>query len=322
MSNVFLYCYKRIVYYFFFFTKFILTLPIALIIIALKPLKEIYFVELLSSRIGHFAANTEFMLLSQSKEIYSKKKLYLFYEQKWLLICNTQLSKMWRRTLPVVPFSRTCREINKTLSVLLGSTYRNNPVKAFESCILGRDHNQLLEKRNVPYISFTPREIVEAEKKLEMFGIKKNHPFVCLLVRDAGYLDSRAPGKGLYKHHDSRNADIGNYCKAALFLAEKGYTVFRMGKHVEKIFNANHPNIIDYANHPMQCDLLDIYLAAHCQFIISTSTGLDCITQLFRKPLLFTDILPIYGQLQTWYPCVLYIPKKIRDRNTNRILTF
>ena len=300
--------------------KFILTLPIAAIIIAIRPLIEINLVMLLSSRIGHFSANTEFMLLSQYKEIYAKKKCYLFYEET--LVCNKQLSIMWKRVLTVLPFPRICLAVDKTLAKLLGKKYTGNPVKAFESCLLGRDHQQLLEKRDVPYIYFTPREIMLAEKKMQAFGTSITKPFVCLLIRDAGYLNHRAPGKNLYKHHDCRNADINNYRKAALYLAEKGYTVFRMGKHVEKKFEINHPNIIDYANHPLQCDLMDIYLAAHCQFIISTSTGLDCITQLFRKPLLFTDLLPIYRQLQFWYPCKMFIPKKIRYRDTQELFSF
>lgn len=314
------YVYHRALYYIACSVKFILTLPIALILIALRPFKEINLIMLLSSRIGHFSANTEFMLLSQYKEMYSKNKLYLFYEEK--MVCNTQLSKMWKRVLPVLPFPRICREVDKTLATLLGEKYKNNPVKAFESCLLGRDHHQWLETRDIPYIYFTPKEVADAEAKLATAGWKKGMPIVCLLVRDAGYLNHRAPGKNLYQHHDCRNADVTNYRKAALFLAEKGYMVFRMGKHVEKPFNVDHPNVIDYANHLIQCDLLDIYLTAHCNFIISTSTGLDCITQLFRKPLLFTDILPIYGQLQTWYPCMMYITKKIRNRDTHALLTF
>src|SRR3990167_8893446 len=267
---IFPYLLDRVTHYLFFFIKFIITLPIASILIALRPFKEIYLVMLLSSRIGHFAANTELMLLKEHKEIYSKKKLFLFYEEE--LVCNTQLSKMWKRVLPVLPFPRICREVDKTMSLLLGG--------------------------------------------------EKGKQFVCLLVRDAGYLNHRAPGKNLFSHHDYRNADITSYRKAALFLAEKGYVVFRMGKHVEKKFNVEHPNVIDYANHPKQCDLLDIYLPAHCTFMISTATGLDGIAQLFRRPLLFTDLSPILFQVPFWYPSVMFIIKKIRYRHTNAILTF
>ncbi|OGT25448.1 MAG: hypothetical protein A3I77_03920 [Gammaproteobacteria bacterium RIFCSPLOWO2_02_FULL_42_14] len=317
---IFPYLLDRVTHYLFFFIKFIITLPIASILIALRPFKEIYLVMLLSSRIGHFAANTELMLLKEHKEIYSKKKLFLFYEEE--LVCNTQLSKMWKRVLPVLPFPRICREVDKTMSLLLGGKYKYNVVKSFEDCRLGRDHQQLLETRNTPYIYFTPREVSEAEKRLNAFGVEKGKQFVCLLVRDAGYLNHRAPGKNLFSHHDYRNADITSYRKAALFLAEKGYVVFRMGKHVEKKFNVEHPNVIDYANHPKQCDLLDIYLPAHCTFMISTATGLDGIAQLFRRPLLFTDLSPILFQVPFWYPSVMFIIKKIRYRHTNAILTF
>jgi len=318
LLSAFLYIIKKIKYYFLIALNFTLTLPIALIIISIKPLVEIRFVMLLSSRIGHFSANTELMLLSQLDNLYSKKKIYLFYQET--LVCNKQLSKMWKRVLPVIPFPRICREIDNTLCFLLGEKYKKNPIKAFESCLLVRDHEQLLEKRDTPYLYFSPREIHKAQILLSEMGLQKNQPFVCLLVRDAGYLDYRAPG--MFMHHNCRNADIDNYYKAVLFLAMKGYMVFRMGKHVEKPLNVKHPNVIDFANHPKRCDLLDVYLAAHCQFIISTSTGLDGITQLFKKPLLFTDLLPIFRQIQFWYPCKLFIPKKIRYRDTKQILTF
>lgn len=320
LRAAFAYICKRIKYYVSSTLNFILTLPIAMLIIGMRPFLEIQFVMLLSSRIGHFSANAEFMLLDQLKNLYKKKKLYLFYQET--MVCNKQLSKMWKRILPVVPFPRLCRKLDKTLGILLGDIYRKDSVKAFENCARGRDHHQLLEKRDMPYLYFTPREINKAEMLLSKMGLQKNQRFVCILVRDAGYLDHRAPGKNLFKYHDCRDADIDNYHEAALFLAKKGYMVFRMGKHVIKPFNVNHPNIIDFANHPERCDLLDIYLAAHCQFIISTSTGLDCISQLFKKPVLFTDLFPILRQLQFWYPCLLFIPKKIRYRDTKQVLSF
>src|SRR3990167_6335736 len=320
LRAVFAYISKRIKYYVSSTLNFILTLPLALFIIGMRPFLKIHFVMLLSSRIGHFSANAEFMLLDQLENLYEKRKLYLFYQET--MVCNAQLSRMWKRVLPIVPLPRLCHKLDKTLGILLGEIYRKDSVKAFESCKLGRDHQQLLEKRDMPYLYFTPREIHKAKKILNSMGLQNNQPFVCILVRDAGYLDYRAPGKNLFRHHDSRNAAIGNYCEAALFLAKKGYMVFRMGKHVTKPFNVNHPNIIDFANHPERCDLLDIYLAAHCHFMISTSTGLDCISQLFKKPVLFTDLFPLLCQLQFWYPCLLFIPKKIRYRDTKKILSF
>lgn len=314
------YVYYKFHSYFIKTSKFILTLPIAFALITIRPFKEIYLVMLLSSRIGHFSENTELMLLSQYEEIFSGKNWYFFFEEK--IVCNTQLSKMWKRVLPVIPFPRICYEVDRTMSLLLGKKYQNNPVKAYQSCLLVRDHQNLLETKEKPYIYFTQDELDTAKRKLSKLGVEKGKPFVCLLVRDAGYLDKRNPGKRLYRHHDCRNADIINYRKMALFLAEKNYAVFRMGKHVEKKFGIDHPNIIDYANHSEQCDLLDIYLPAHCDFMISTSTGLDGIAQIFRRPLLFTDLLPIFNQLQFWHPSVMYIPKKIRYKDTDNVLSF
>ena len=111
------------------------------------------------------------------------------------------------------------------------------------------------------------------------------------------------------------------YEKAARYLADKGYTVLRMGKYVNQQFNVDHPNIIDYANHPLRSDFMDIYLSAHCEFCISTCTGLDCVSQIFRKPVLLTNISPVFGETLMWYPCTLFIPKFLKNKDSNQLLT-
>ena len=75
-------------------------------------------------------------------------------------------------------------------------------------------------------------------------------------------------------------------------MANRGYFVIRMGKYVTERFNIEHRNIIDYATSEHRNDFLDIWLMARCQFAISTGTGLDMVTKVFKKPVVHVNYLP------------------------------
>jgi len=66
-----------------------------------------------------------------------------------------------------------------------------------------------------------------------------------------------------------------------------------MGQVVEKKLNTSNPKIFDYSNNGMRTDFLDIFLSANCTFAISTSTGLDYVPTIFRKPVLCISMSPI-----------------------------
>ena len=73
--------------------------------------------------------------------------------------------------------------------------------------------------------------------------------------------------------HDYRNFNSDNFIKAAVKIAEKGYYVIRMGKGVSAEFQSKNNKIIDYAFN-FQSDLMDIWLPANCDFMITTGGGL------------------------------------------------
>ena len=66
-----------------------------------------------------------------------------------------------------------------------------------------------------------------------------------------------------------------------------------MGKINSQKFDFNHKRLIDYANESDQSDFLDIYLCANCKIFISTCSGLDFVAKIFRRPVLFTNQVPI-----------------------------
>ena len=87
--------------------------------------------------------------------------------------------------------------------------------------------------------------------------------------------------------------DIDNYKESAMYLAQKGYWVFRMGKGAKKRFDIDHPKIFDYAFSDYRSDFLDVWLMANCNFCISTGTGIDAVATIFRRPILMINYIPI-----------------------------
>ena len=300
---------------------FFFSLPASLIIYIVSPVIKIRFVRLLSERLGHFCLNTEIMLCAFDAGRLDKKccpaRRYYFYTHR--VVANTQVHKMWKRILPILSFPIVCLQIDKFLS-LYSAEYKNYIIKkTVEDGNFAKDKWGLLEQFQ-PHVFFTQEEEMLGKILLKQLGLQANSPHICLAVRDSLYLERLFPEDN-WRYHDHRNADVMTYKKVALFLAEKGYYVIRMGKWVADHFDVNHPLIIDYANHALRSDFLDVYLSSKCQFFMSTSTGVDALSQLFRRPLLFTNV-SIPNELQTHAAHSLFIHKKIKNKLTGKLLTY
>jgi putative glycosyltransferase (TIGR04372 family) len=57
--------------------------------------------------------------------------------------------------------------------------------------------------------------------------------------------------------------------------------------------------VIDYATNGMRSDFMDIYLGAKCEFCISVGTGFDAIPIIFRRPVVYVNMVPV-GYFATW----------------------
>ncbi|MBI5448426.1 MAG: TIGR04372 family glycosyltransferase [Gammaproteobacteria bacterium] len=298
----------------------LLAVPFFLIILLFYPILRIRLIPLFSFRIGHYALNAELFLCAFDSKVYDKNKriLTLFYTLTEGPICNSQLHKMWKRCVPILPFPAICIQLDRFLCLFFGEKYKDNLKEYFGSTIGSYDRWGYLERPR-SHLSFTLIEKKKARIMMEKFGVPIDASFVCILGRDALYLEKQLPGRD-YSHHDYRNVDINTYRESALFLAEQGYYVFRMGKYVKSAFDVDHPRIIDYANHPLRSDFMDIYLVSHCYFMMSCSSGMDSVAQLFRRPLLITNIcLP---DIRGFYFWKIFIPKKIIDSRTKKLIPF
>ncbi|MDC3200287.1 TIGR04372 family glycosyltransferase [Porticoccaceae bacterium] len=265
---------------------YFLALPVVLVVRIIRPWLLLRFCGLISSRIGHFAANTELYLCEYDAKINrpSQHHVDLFYFAT-RPICNQQLAKMWKRTLYIGP-SWVLAPIARINSLFPGGEIH----EVGNNSQHDRDVHNLLEK-TPPHLEFTGEEESTGQANLELMGIPPGSPFVCLVARDSAYLGSHIKDAD-FSYHNHRDVDVQSYVLAAEELTSRGYYVLRMGSKVHESINSRHHMVIDYATNGMRTDFMDIYLGAKCAFCISCGMGFDAIPLIFRRPIAYVNLVP------------------------------
>ena len=290
---------------------YLFALPAVVIIRASRPWFLVRLGRLLGSRIGHFAADTELYLCERDAGINvpEERHVDLFYVRA--PVCNRQLAAMWKRKLPVWPrlILEPIRVVNRWFP-----GYMDHELELTTQ--FDRDVHNLLD-RFPPHLSFTPKEELRGQEGMRSMGMDPDSRFVCLIVRDGAFLNSFMPGE--WDYHNYRDSDIQNYVLAVEELASRGYFVIRMGAAVRERLQSTHPQVIDYATNGARSDFMDIYLGSKCTFCISAATGFDAIPQVFRRPIVFVNHVPL-GYLATSRRQFLGITKHHRSANDGREL--
>ena len=237
---------------------------------------------------------------------------------------------MWRRKLTVLPtyLLAPLYRINRFINIFApGGKYHEINVASTDDYFDNltqrdptRDVHNLLE-RFKPHISFTDKEELKGKKILAEFGIPEGAKFICLNVRDSGYLDRHK--KHTLKdwtYHNYRDGNIDKYILSVEELTKRGYYIFRMGVKVLKPLKSSNPKIIDYSKSGMRTEFMDIYLGAKCYFCISTSSGFDEIPNIFRRPIALTGFASI-GRMKTDSKRNLIIPRHHIYQKSKKRLT-
>jgi putative glycosyltransferase (TIGR04372 family) len=155
------------------------------------------------------------------------------------------------------------------------------------------------------HVSLSAKEMAEGRKRLIEIGISPDEPYVCLIVRDGGHYKSRGDIESA--GYELLNFDINDFAGVAEVLVESGFQVIRMGSGSERPFTSKPDGVVDYALSKNRSEFLDVYLAATCEFAVSTQTGPDSVCMLFRRPVLYVDVTRycqfFFGsRLATWSP--------------------
>ena len=273
----------------------IIVSPFCILVMAISPLMVIRFGTLMSSRIGHFAADTEAYLCSKDIEIRSRVVIDIIGCSA--KTCNHQLKTMWSRTLKLWPAPSLINAMD------MGCIFWSNGSKKHHISLYNRGPDYRLFSVTRSHIEFTEQEEELGKKLMHELGIDPEKNWICIHNRDDAYLEALFKRKVSY--HDYRNYSIGSMLKAAEALTKKNYYVIRVGSVVNERLNTKNQLIVDYANCKLRSDFLDVYILAKCKFFLGSESGIWAIPLIFRKPIAlvnFTLLSNFYDKnYQPWY---------------------
>ncbi len=276
----------------------------------LGPILRFKFGYFSSDRIGHFAFDVESYLTKKTISQGEKFSIDLFFFSG--KPANTYFAKMCRRSIIVHSSVKWLYWANEILP--FGSSHRILPARVTSD---SRDFRGLFYKRETQ-LRFNDQENQSGLEYLHEIGLRQRERFVCLAVRDQAYLSQAFKDRD-WSYHNFRDTKIESYKAAAVALAERGYWIFRMGKAVDSRFSVDHPRVVDYAMSTHRSEFLDIWLMAHCHFSISTGLGLDSIADIFRRPMVFVNYVPMLD-LEAWGPYIT-VPKHLSWVSNQKSLT-
>ena len=284
--------------------------PFVIIIRLLRPVWLIRFGYFSVDRIGHLAFDVEIYLAQQSLGRQQTRTLDIFFLKG--KESNLYLVQMVRRRICAHPIVQYLYRANDLIP--FGGKHKLLPARETAN---SRDFTKTLN-RTYPQMAFTDKDNLAGRWFFQKLGLKAEEKIVVLMVRDSAYLESLHQGRD-WSYHDCRDTDINAYQEMSIELANRDYWVFRMGKVVDQTLTLDHPRVIDYANLDDRSDFLDIWLIANCHFAVSTGLGLGSVADIFRKPKVFVNYLPILD-LEGWSPSIT-VPKHLVWTESQRPLT-
>ena len=260
-------------------------------------------------RYGHLALEPEIFLaereIIKATNASSKRVISVWSLGPVAKQSNKYLASKWKQELLVFPswLVSSLHSVGSVFPVLK----LNEPKLSITGSMNGLD-------KTASHVSFTANEKKEGKKGLVEIGINPDKPYVCLIVRDGGHYKSK--GEIESAGYEVLNFDINNFSGVAEALVEGGFQVIRMGSGSERPFTSKPEGVIDYALSKNRSEFLDVFIAATCEFAVSTQTGPDAVCMLFRRPVLYVDVTS-YSQfffgskLATWSPARLQKNGKI-----------
>jgi putative glycosyltransferase (TIGR04372 family) len=251
-------------------------------------------------RYGHLALEPEIFLAEQEvmKETNTSRRRVISI---WSLgpvakQSNSFLASKWKEALLVQPswFVGSLQRVGLFIPFLK----LEEPKLSITGSLNGLDKTD-------SHVSLSAEEMEEGRKRLIEIGINPDKPYVCLIVRDGGHYKSKGDIESA--GYELLNFDIDDFSGVAEVLIESGFQVVRMGSGSERSFTSKPDGVVDYALSKYQSEFLDVYLAATCEFAVSTQTGPDAVCMLFRRPVLYVDVTRycqfFFGsKLATWSP--------------------
>jgi len=294
----------------------VIVVPIVRLI---RPVVLIRFGSINTTRLGHMLIDVEMATAEKECGLNTShpRTIDLWYPWKsGIPPANSHLLRMWKRTVNVGP-AALLEGIAQLNGLIPGGDSHKIPYRKGPRTLSNFNDVYGALRATRPHLKFTNEEVELCEVNMRDLGISSGDKFVCLHVRTSDYLSKRL-GKENSSGHDFRDAQISDHLDAMLMLADQGYKVLRMGTETESPLEISHPNFIDYACSGRRSELMDLYLPSRCEFFVGVLSGPSHIAQLFRRPLLLTNLVPL-SRMMLSMDNFLFIPKAIVDSEGNRL---
>ncbi|MDR3179620.1 MAG: TIGR04372 family glycosyltransferase [Holosporaceae bacterium] len=164
-------------------------------------------------------------------------------------------------------------------------------------------------------------DIARAKSEFERMKIDPCIPHICFMARDNAYKAFGDATPQTMSVWEIRNTPVSLYYKSMEMLAEKGYTVFRMGSLTNEIVQLENERIIDYAN-LYRTEFMDLYLASTCRFFVSCGTGVDILPIVSGLPVVLVNAMYIAMLYENWNLNNIYLlPRKTYDPMEKRFIS-
>ena len=174
---------------------------------------------------------------------------------------------------------RSLLAVTKFLAETLGL------LRHIETRSLGVPHNDVFYHETYDYRPILSRsEQQHADQGLAALGITESTKPIAILTRDRAFFESFTDNESWMRTHDFRNCRIENYSKAIEYAHQAAFLSVRVGRVSNNHFAAEPNGYVDYSASFVQSDLMDLVLATRCEFIVSCSSGLDCLYWFCGKP--------------------------------------
>ena len=277
-------------------------------------------------RFGHLGFELAYAI--GEKEHSGKRNTTFYWPRTNATWANSQLEIMAHRSLKIRPWFRLADKMHRRLPG--GHRFCRIPPSEAPA-----DYNwsgmcdvEGYISRGDPKFKLTTAEIDSGSEQLAQFGLSAKDKFVCYSIYTSANIN-------YYRTEFPRNPDISNlawsysamsyrevsmdaFHKSIFYLIDQGYKVVRLGKNETHPLNIEHENLIDYASSGYASDFLDVWLLAHCSFLVTSGTGVVHIADGFQVPIVRVN--SDRPGVQHKWSRQIFVPKPLLHKATGKAL--
>jgi putative glycosyltransferase (TIGR04372 family) len=178
--------------------------------------------------------------------------------------------------------------------------------------LAGKTYKRWQEGGRGPLLTFPPDAAERGSAALYSAGIPPDGWFIALHVREGKWQGAKNTLYG------TLNADIDTYLPAIAEITRRGGWVIRMGDPAMRPL-PRLAQVFDYCHSDLRADWLDIFIAAHCRFMVGTSSGPAHVPPIYGVPRVLTNWWP--PAARPWHASDIFVPKLPRRLAQGRYLT-